>query len=221
MARIRFKRNKDERFDLVAHRLKSPNIIINYPGLNGTIDGYNRKYEKIADFLVEKNIGAVVRAGNPVQDNYEHAVVENLRNIIDITLMQSDRIAGTETPNLYVMGTSAGASALAYLAHEYSEIEKVLLVAPSGNAGKDVFSNILSYEGELAVLVGEEDKVIPVEFAKRFYDMAFSAQKRQFEVIPGCDHQFKGETNGKILSKAPLWAFASDTLDPDDGKILY
>ena len=42
-------------------------------------------------------------------------------------------------------------------------------------------------------------------------------------MIPNCNHQFFGEANGKIMSKAPLWAFAGDTTfpSPEGGKKLY
>lgn len=53
--------------------------------------------------------------------------------------------------------------------------------------------------------------------------LMLSAKIRKLEVIPNCGHQFIGETNGKIMSKAPLWAFAGDTTfpSPDGGKRLY
>ena len=44
-------------------------------------------------------------------------------------------------------------------------------------------------------------------------------------MIPNCDHQFKGEVNGRIMSQAPFYAFATGDKpafpDPNGGIKLY
>lgn len=61
------------------------------------------------------------------------------------------------------------------------------------------------------------------EFTTEHDSGASDARKKALVVIPDCDHQFQGLVNGKIMSKAPFWAFADDESfpSPEGGTILY
>ena len=110
------------------------------------------------------------------------------------------------------------------LALPYPEIEKILLYAPSFGAGREEISKGLKqYKKDLYVVIGGNDYVVGVENGQTFKDLAESSRLRRLEIIPNCDHQFKGKTNGKILSKAPFWAFNNDNTfpSPEGGIELY
>ena len=212
--------------ELAIHSNSSGTLIVNYPGYNGDIAGYNNKYEKIADMLQQRNVGAVVRIPNDhfVGFDYRKSVQENLRCVVDYTLESGERICGSRTPRLYIMGFSSGASAIAAICADYEQLDKILLVAPSGDAGKEAVEKGLSrYLGEVYVTIGENDEVVRPQSGQMFYDLATAARKRELVVVPHCDHQFRGEINGKIMSKAPLWAFTSDETypSPEGGIVLY
>ena len=53
--------------------------------------------------------------------------------------------------------------------------------------------------------------------------MARSASAVHGRGVPHCGHSFAGEANGRILSKAYLWAFAGDDSfpSPEGGVPLY
>ena len=128
------------------------------------------------------------------------------------------------SPIIYLMGVSAGASAIASVAHEFTEVRKVLLIAPSGDAGSEnMREGLKKYTGELYIVVGEHDGIVPIEFTRYLIELARQARKKEHVVVPDCAHQFLGTKNGRILSKAPLWAFAGDSTFPSvDGSIeLY
>ena len=64
-------RSGEERDLRVAvHPAESSRIVIMLPGFNGTLDGYEQKYAKIAALLVERGVGAVVRSSNQVVSGY-------------------------------------------------------------------------------------------------------------------------------------------------------
>ncbi|MCI0407395.1 MAG: hypothetical protein L0191_02320, partial [Acidobacteria bacterium] len=78
------------------------------------------------------------------------------------------------------------------------------------------------YTGEVYVAYGEEDFPAGV-LAMMMPSLSRSASAVQARAVPHCDHHFTGEVNGRILSKAYLWAFAGDDTfpSPDGGIPLY
>jgi len=212
--------------ELAIHSHQNGVIVVNYPGITGTIDGYNNKYGQLADLVQEKGIGTVVRMGNEYFEGmlYPESMIDNFKCVLDYCLKNSKDLSGKDKPTLYLMGFSAGASTIAAVVGDYSEVEKILLIAPSGDAGRTAVEKCLSrFKGEVYIAVGADDEVVGPEAGKTFYDLAAAAKIRKLEVVPDCDHQFRGEINGRIMSKSPLWAFAGDTTfpSPKGGKKLY
>lgn len=105
------------------------------------------------------------------------------------------------------MGFSAGASAIAAISYEYPSVKKILLMAPSGDAGHEALEKGLSeYVGEIFIAVGANDEVVGAEVVKTFAHH-LKKTSAQCVIIPNCDHQFRGTKNGMIVSNAPIWAF--------------
>jgi len=212
--------------EIAIHPFQNGKIIVNYPGITGDIDGYNNKYGQMADFMQEKGLGTVIRMGNQYYEElpYPDSMINNFRFLLDYSSRNGEELSGLNNPELYLMGFSAGASTVAGVAIEYPLVKKILLMAPSGDAGKNLVESSLSkFEGEVYIAIGDRDEVVGTGAGKVFYDLATSAKKRELVIIPDCDHQFKGEINGKIMSKAPLWAFAGDETFPsaEGGIKLY
>lgn len=211
--------------EVAVHPYSNGVIVVNYPGITGNIDGYNNKYCQLADFLQERGLGTVVRMGNELIEDlpYPKGMIDNFKYVVEHCLAHGEQLSGKQNPTLYLMGFSAGASTIAAVAGDYSEVDKILLMAPSGDAGQSAVEKGLGkFKGEVYVAVGARDEVVGPEAGKTFYDLATPAKVRKLVVIPNCDHQFKGEINGRIMSKAPLWAFAGDTTfpSPKGGKTL-
>ncbi len=214
------------KLEVSIHPYSNGTIVVNYPGITGDIDGYNNKYGQQADFVQEKGIGTVVRMGNQYFDElpYPEGMIDNFRFVLDYCLANGAELSGKQDPKLYLMGFSAGASTIAAVAGDYSSVEKISLMAPSGDAGQDVIEKGLGkFTGEVYITVGDRDEIVGPQAGQIFYDIAHSARLRKLKIIPNCNHQFFGEVNGKIMSKVPLWAFASDNTfpSPEGGKKLY
>jgi pimeloyl-ACP methyl ester carboxylesterase len=210
---------------VVVHPLASPRIVIMVPGYEGTIDGYRQKYAKIAAHLVQRGVGAVVRSGNPVVPGFpfETTCKTHLRGVAEGALARARSICGHESPSLLLLGWSAGASAVAAMAPDLPRVERVLLMAPSGDAGDEaVVDGLCRFTGHLFVVAGERDEVVG-DLPRELFGYAERARSKQLVVLPDCDHQFRGDRNGRIMSHAPLWAFADEEGFPDPalGIALY
>jgi hypothetical protein len=67
-------------------------------------------------------------------------------------------------------------------------------------------------------VVGSRDELVGPEAAKTFSALATSAAVNRTYIVPNCDHQFKGEANGYIMSDLPRWAFCAKGEGAPDGK---
>jgi pimeloyl-ACP methyl ester carboxylesterase len=89
------------------------------------------------------------------------------------------------------MGFSAGAGAIAIIAPDYPQIKRVLLLAPSVDAGKTAIEeSFRKFQGEVYIAVGEYDECVGREAGDFFLGLATGARKKTLVVIPNCDHQF-------------------------------
>lgn len=211
---------------LFVHPLESEVIIINYPGFNGEAGGYNDKYVKIAEMLREKKVGAVVRMRNTYMSgiDYKMNVVDDLSIVIDYVLKNTEDICGDANPEIYLMGNSAGASAIAAVAANFSEVTKILLNSLSADAGQDAMeAGLKKFPSDIYIAYGQEDYGIGVWSAKFVRKILGESAQLHMVGVPNCDHEFRGTTNGMILSKTSLWAFAGDKTfpSPEGGIEIY
>jgi dienelactone hydrolase len=189
-------------------------IVIAYSGYNEDVDDdeSSQKYTLLADFM-RKKIGAVIRVGNNhYQDlNYEKSIQDDIIEVIDYALKNSEKICSAKIPKIYLLGFSAGASAIMAIAHKFSHVQKILLISPSYDAGEDdIFEGLEKFQGEIYILSGENDDCPGPELTKQLSFSAKNASTNELVFIPNCSHYFNGEENRMILFKAPLWAFLGD-----------
>lgn len=215
----------DYDIDIALHKARSNKIVVIYPGAGGTLDGYENKYLKLAG-IIQDRIGCVVRQNNvrvPTA-NYHSILCNNLETVLEYVLNNSLNIFDIADPEVYLMGFSNGAGATAAVAYKYPQVSKLLLLAPAFGAGTESVAHGLGlFTGEVYIAIGKNDINVGYKTGQVFKELSKSASLVKLEVIPMCDHQFRGEVNSMILSKAPLWAFNNDSTfpSPDDGIKLY
>ena len=186
------------------HPTSTGNILINIPGAGGTVEGYLNKYVNLGDYIQERDIASFVRIPNDRPAEYELTV----RIIVNYSLEHSKDICGTDTPNIWLMGFSAGAGAIVLSAWEYPEIKKVLAINPYIEGIREKIQKELpSYSGQLFLLKGSDDDVIGKDTLEYVSSYATNAEDIQTYTIPNCDHQLKGLVNSKILSQLPEYYF--------------
>ena len=188
------------------HPTNTGKIIINIPGAGGSIEGYLNKYVNLGNYIQEKDIASFVRIPNDRPQEYELTV----RTIINYCLDNSKSICGSNTPEIWLVGLSAGAGAIILTGWEYPEVTKILAINPflEVKGGRDkIHKNLPMYEGELYLVKGEEDEVIASDTIDFLSKYASSVKELQTYVIPNCDHQLRGENNARILSQLPEYFF--------------
>lgn len=209
--------------DLAIHPNLSRRIVINIPGTRGEIDGYADKYKILGHHIQSVGLAAVVRTGNYF-DNYPEDI--NLNAAIVYAKRHAWEICGEPDPEILLMGFSAGASAIAARAHQHSEVTRILLGAPARSMrGINVKEGMSKFKGEVYIIIGDNDDNVGTHSGKRLYDWATTASHKELFILPDCDHKFKGEKNGRIISQAPFYAFGIGEKpffpDPEGGIKLY
>lgn len=192
--------------DLIVHPNDSGRIIVNYPGLDENINGLNSRYKTLAFQMQTQGLGAVVRSNNPRLEPFLPSA--NLKKTIDYTLENADLICKSSRPEVLLMGFSAGASAVAALASSYTQVTRILLIAPSGDMPRGlVEASLQKFAGEVYIVIGENDEVVSSRAGEIYYDLATGTSHRELFTIPNCDHYFQGEVNDMIFRKTPFYAF--------------
>jgi len=218
--------------EIAIHPNKSGRIIINLPGMGGSREGYNDKYVTLARHMQADTLGAVVRTRLGLVEGFTWDTT--LRRILEYTHQNAQEICGVGDPNnleIYLMGVSTGPSAIAMVAADYQAIKRVLLLNPAmedrlPEVRTAVERGMERFTGEVYIVMGAND-TIAERGGEDYYKAATQASRREIVVIPNCDHQFTGTTNGRIFSQAPYWAFARGEIhqfpssNPNAGIVLY
>jgi pimeloyl-ACP methyl ester carboxylesterase len=117
------------------------------------------------------------------EDNVRHA----LKHIID----NSKKYFGTKDIGISIFAHSAGASVVAAIAHEYTQIKQMLLVNSAEKLMTDKQLNgIGAYKGKLAVVYGQKDPSIA--FGHQLIQNANSNSRPVYKTVPNADHNFAG-----------------------------
>jgi len=186
------------------HPTNTGNIIINIPGAGGSVGGYLNKYVNLGNHIQEKNIASFVRMPNDRPGEYQLTV----RKIVNYCLEHSTDICGSDVPDIWLMGFSAGAGAIVLTAWEYPEVKKVLAINPFIEDIKEkIKKDLPSYTGQLFLIKGSDDDVIGSDTLEYISTYASNVEDIQTYTIPNCDHQLKGLVNSKILSQLPEYYF--------------
>ena len=186
------------------HPTNTGNIIINIPGAGGSVGGYLNKYVNLGNYIQEKNIASFVRMPNDRPGEYQLTV----RKIVNYCLEHSKDICGSDIPNIWLMGFSAGAGAIVLTAWEYPEVKKVLAINPFiEDIREKIKKDLPSYTGQLFLIKGSDDDVIGSDTLEYISTYATNVEDIQTYTIPNCDHQLKGLVNSKILSQLPEYYF--------------
>lgn len=174
----------DTTLDVRVHKLQSGKVVIILPGVDGSVDGFENKYVRMADNITSKQRKAVVRLSNPFISYYHWE--DNLREALAYVEESAQELFGTEDISIEIIGHSAGAAAAASLAWEYPAIKKLLLINTAAAVSPEkIVDGLRKYSNDVRMVFGSEDPSLP--FA------ATLPNGTQVEIIEGADHHFTGE----------------------------
>lgn len=184
--------------DVAIHPVDSKIILLIIPGVDGSVDGYENKYIKIADNIQKQYGAAVVRMSNPFISSYLWE--SNVRKALEFIEDNAKIITGNDNVEIRIMAHSAGAGVIAQIAWEYPFISKLLLINPAMKLGSDKIKEGLSKFGDdkVTVLVGGRDPSLS-ETKELGIDNTI--------IIDGADHNFSGDAFPKFLGSAEKYLF--------------
>lgn len=187
--------------DVAVHPARSGVIFITIPGIDGSVDGYESKYVDIADLVKSKHNVAVVRSSNPFITSFHWE--SNLRQLLSYVSENAEYLCGTKAPGLYIMAHSAGAAIAAQIAHEYSQVKRLLLVNTASKLDLNkILSGLSNFNGErIAIVYGEHD---PSVLTINDFNSLKTKAKKVTCVLPGVDHNFSGDKGIAEFRQLPL-----------------
>lgn len=145
---------------------------------------------KIVHTYILEYPGYGPRSGTPSQESFVSAATEAYR-----------QVSRQQDCPLYLIGESLGAAVACQLAaHEPSGVQGVLLITPFNNLVdvashhypffpirwlvKDTYASdqaLLQYNGPLAIVIGDRDRVVPPEFGLRLYE-SYAGPKKHWVI---------------------------------------
>lgn len=172
--------------DIAVHPAQSDTILLIVPGVDGSVNGYEDKYIRMADKIQDKHGVAVVRIANPFITSFHWE--SNPRRILDYIKANSKAITGSnETPRIKVLAHSAGASIIARIAHEYEDIAEILLVNPAQKLGGDsIRHGLKETNAKVTIIFGEKDPSVS-------FSEPLQGDGHSVVVLKGVDHNFSGD----------------------------
>lgn len=157
-------------------------IVFIKSGANGSMNGYEDKYIKMANRLHERLGATVICSSNPC---IEHGHVAADKSIILKTAMEM-KLSEYE---VYLLGTSDGAYHNLMLAKEIPQTVKFLGISTSRKGIEDLKEKLFGLSDIKKILVygtnDYESDAIP-------YLKKFNCANTEIITIEGADHQFRG-----------------------------
>jgi pimeloyl-ACP methyl ester carboxylesterase len=184
--------------DIAIHSADNGLILLTIPGVDGSVDGYEKKYVKIAEDIHDNYGVAVVRMSNPFVSSLLWE--SNVRQVLQFIEDNAELISGRDDIELRVMAHSAGAAIIAQIAWEYPFISKLLLINPAIRMWPDKIKHGLVEIGcdKVTILIGDRDpSLIDVKRLSNIKSV----------VVNGADHDFSGDAFLVFLSSAGKYLF--------------
>ena len=172
--------------DVGLHPAQSDTVLLIIPGVDGSVNGYEDKYIRIAEQMQDKHGVAVGRIANPFISSFHWE--SNPRRILDYIERNASIITGSsEVPRIKVMSHSAGESIIARIAHEYDNISDILLVNPAQKLGGDAIrQGLKKTNAKVTAVFGEKDPSVS-------FSEALQGDGHTVVVLEGIDHNFSGD----------------------------
>lgn len=179
--------------EATVHPFNNGKVAVIYPGANGSKDGYENKYLRMAEKLVAMGVCSVIRVPNTYHSG--NGWTTGLEMAIEWVIKHAVEVCNKpKIEEIFLIGHSVGAGAISLVAVAYEQVTKVVLTSPAPLRRKNLAEHrINEFEGEVYVYIGEEDMVIPREEALDFYNFAVYSSNRILKLVPKCDHEWSGE----------------------------
>lgn len=172
-----------QEFPLRYDRGKSSDCLLIFTGINGTIEGYEGKYQRIAEEVLSKTEYSVCRIA--LLSGAWNDLEGYLQKARDFLYEKSDG----EEIDVIAMGCSAGANLLLCHGKDFPQIRRILAINPVLNVNiHRILKGIQSFPGEeIDVVVGKKDPSYPL------VGLLPQDPKLKCAVLDEVDHAFRGQ----------------------------
>jgi hypothetical protein len=190
-------------------------MVVMYPDRDQPAVGDQGKYLRAAIALQRNGYGSIrIPNESPpgISDaDYRQLLINNLRAVTEFLITD---LKGGANRSLMMMGTGAGASAIAAIAPYLELVDRILLHAPVAAIDVETMGIALSrFKGDLRIIAGEADGGTGTKrVSDLLYRAAQLAKLRERVFVKGADQRFSGEIHDQVFMKAPLWAFGARDL---------
>lgn len=158
------------------HPSRSDRILVLFGAKDKPIDGWNKRYYKLARDCARAHEAAVIQIQHDSAG--EQALTEGLAYVKN----HLPEICGQTSPEIALVGHGSGANVAASVA-AHSDIDRLLLIAPT--AAPD----LKGFHGALVIMAGEDDPTA-LQHGQLLHNGATSARERHFEIVPRSDRKF-------------------------------
>ncbi|MDB5177312.1 MAG: hypothetical protein JWN75_980 [Candidatus Saccharibacteria bacterium] len=188
--------------DVAIHKGGSNVVLLIIPGVDGSLDGYENKYLRIAESVFEKHKASVVRMSNPFITSYHWK--SNVRRIFEFIEENKDLVSSHDELDIRIMAHSAGAAVIAQIAWEYPEVTRLLLINPATQLGIAKIHLGLNelQDVNTTILVGGDDPSFDVVQELSVIDNI------RIVAIEGADHNFSSEHFPAFISSPETYLFS-------------
>lgn len=186
--------------DIAIHPADSNIIFFTIPGVDGSVDGYENKYVRIAEDIHNKHGAAIVRMSNPYISSLFWE--SNIRQVLEFIENNAETITNRKDFELRIMAHSAGAAIIAQIAWEYPYISRILLVNPAMKLNPyKIKKGLNELKGNnVTILVGSRDPSIS-ETKELGIERTI--------IVEGADHNFSGDHLKTFLEAPSRYLFNS------------
>lgn len=184
----------DASMDVRVHPMPTKRVLLILPGVDGSVDGFDAKYIKMANRAIAKGYG-VVRVSNHFISSFHWD--DNLRQALAYINANSREHFDNSEVTISVIAHSAGASVAAWTAWEYPNIEKLILInAASKLRPEAIIGGLKQYTGKVHLVYGSKDPSIG------FAGQLPGTYNRT--IVNGADHMFSGRYLEDFINVAEL-----------------
>lgn len=184
----------DADLDIIVHPARTNEVVLIVPGVDGSVDGYEDKYVKMADLITEHSGDTVVRISNPFISSFHWE--DNVRKALEFIEAGQSEYFDVKPKSIRIVGHSAGASVAAWLAHEYPKVKQLTLINMAEKLEADrIINSLESFNGSVCLVYGSEDPSI--QFGRKLGD------NYKLTVVEGADHNFSGDHTERFI-KIPI-----------------
>lgn len=190
---------QDELLDYKLTEAHSNKLLLIMTGIDGSLSGYNGKYDIIANDMKENfDISTLVVALPFGAWNY----MEQIFNFSINKIEEYFNDKGIKDYEIFAMGSSAGGTNILLFMKKCPKISKICAINPVFSVNFDkILKNLKSNHIKKTIILGERDMSISD------YQLLQKIEDVNTIVIPNGDHNLSGEDNFKFFLDIPKMFF--------------